>query len=411
MNYDGKNISNVITELIHSLNNELDYCKSTPIVGFQFVSLKEEKASNLTWWNFLHPDLEYKYNKAIRDFIKRKDDGTVENTLIFNDPPDEIYWYYSYDDSLFSKNKDALKSLIAEKFDEETITLGSEQALKHSSDVRPKLNYWCQTLENSLNNKGATMWISLPHSRHKNSKVYSSVFVLFSKKVDGDIRRNRIYKKIRDFVIDYLIDLYREKQAEEIGASGDFVNSLTIADFKLKKYKSKSTPDIAQQELITNFENSYYRNDSYLDTLKIRIDHLLESCKKDKRSVFSVNTAQKFFNGDGGIDQFFNLHCGRLYFLFQYIGKNENCERSLKNTLKYYGSQTTIFSDLNAFKSCYLLYDIKRDRRNGTPQLNINLLLTKLSKAEVIYIYKAALILNSSHLTTIQNYVTTHFLT
>lgn len=85
-----------------------------------------------------------------------------------------------------------------------------------SKSDKEVLNDWGNLLEKNFGN-GTAMWVSIPHKDANKRTIYSSVFCLFNDQASQEVLLDA-YFLIRNFITNYLIDLYKapiEKEVEK----------------------------------------------------------------------------------------------------------------------------------------------------------------------------------------------------
>lgn len=199
-------IEGAITKFVTDFNNKVGY-KDFPIVAFQFVSLNKVHRGKMVWWNYLHEEVSDRYIEALNEFTGKSEDDQVVYTL--------INWEFDQASFWDSELQNKINSEIVQNFEPRFFPItepeedksGVERLPANPKEKSGLLNKWCDILIKKFDEKGYTMWISLPHKDVDGAVIYSSVFCLFNKIVNTDDRLI-IARQIRNFIIDYLIELY-----------------------------------------------------------------------------------------------------------------------------------------------------------------------------------------------------------
>ena len=371
--------SRLIIDFLDGMNRSSDYCYSCPIVAFQFVSLNESDDGKLTWWTAFKPKIGELYKSCIKEFTGLAESGKISNTLIFDEPINDVYWHKSYTNSLQQWENVGFE---IDK-DEDHINLGSEEVKAHKSSDSTKIDKWRDVLLNKFDNSGETMWISLPHTHRRYSQIHSSVFVLFSTDIGDKSKRNRIYKKIRNFIIDYLIGLYRGKVADEVEMEMKELTKLSLNDFKLPNYYVRS-PSQKNLQVIEDFENRFFDKqnspEQYLEIYRPLINYFRDDFDGKQPFSKSYTAFAKFIDGKiVSQAQFEHFLRGRLFFLVLHIVFNYSCEKSIQKMKELYKT-TEGFDTLGEINKKLRLLGVKNDL--GTRKTNDQALVPKISVAE-----------------------------
>ena len=218
------NIKNTIENLVSEYNKKYS---QHPIVVFDFVSLDNE--GKLMWWTYNIEEVNEGYKKFVLDFIGT---GDSKKTLIKTEYDRDTFSYFELGNSALITD---VKSKIF-KFAKLPDPIGIDDNFNNTLPDRDVIEAYEKLFKEKFKN-GSTIWVSLPHTDNKNRKVYSAIFALLNYKIDNKQNQLETYRTFRDFIVTYLIELYKapienEKQilAEQVihytQYGSEFVNKL-----------------------------------------------------------------------------------------------------------------------------------------------------------------------------------------
>ncbi len=271
-----------LIDFVSSFNNDKRY-KGFPIVAFQFVSLNSVKEGKMVWWSFLHKEIQAKYLEALNDFTGITETGNVEKTLINWEYEEHSFWYDPF--GCLTKDKIIKNAVTMQDFlpvisdDDKS---GSEKKKADKKEKIKLLGQWKQLLNEKFEQKGSTMWVSIPHKDNRIDVVYSSVFCLFNCPLP-ERHQLSIARSIRNFIFDYIIDLYRsplEKQVQLLSSTTE------IEKFRPKKYNYTGKKKVDAIKKV----NDHFYQQNYLD------DFIREITNASDRLSKSYNTNDKKLN-------------------------------------------------------------------------------------------------------------------
>lgn len=398
-------IEGAITKFVTDFNNNAE-CNNYPIVAFQFVSLDKVHNGKMVWWNYLHEDVNNKYLEALNEFTGKSEDDQVVYTLINWEYDKASFW----DSELSNKrNTEVIKN-----FTHRFLPLGEPEEDKsgverHPADATEKSKLvakWEQILIKKFNKSGYTMWISLPHKDVDGATIYSSVFCLFNKIVVTEHRLS-IARQIRNFIIDYLIELYGHLYKSEIKvlkAGSNIDDYKFIPNFKGKLVGGEKT------QIETSFEKleAHYYNPKYLhrfeQVYRDAEKRINDSYSKDKGfdqsrlkfpKTFKKITAITF--DKAGENYFFQFIYGRALMLAYHIIFNQTLSCSyaiLKGARKAYTER------LGELQKMFCIEGLRGDKPTTegvvAPDKDLDRIIPFLSDKEVAFLIKLSETFNPS---------------
>jgi len=406
-----ENTLNKLKLFVENFNANTDFIKYS-IVAIQFVSIIDVNSKELYWWTLAKKSLANKYKNCVLNFTGLSKGDTVEKTLIFSDHWSDIYWYEK-----LGENEISIINSEEYEFSTHKDKIGIHNSIDNVPDVKICLPDWKEVLEIEFDGSGSTMWISIPHTDELDFKIFSSAFILFKNGINQTTLRNKIYKYIRDFIIDYLIELYSRKAIESIERNVEKIDSQTINSFKVKQYFPSKILSFKQEETIAVFESKFYPKNNPQTLIQLKtlyndvLKYLLEIRKGKEMKPFGLGVEKfpKFSTSAIKIhSQFHNFLKGRLLFLSAYVVLGKNYKQSLEFLFMTLHPHRAGFSTLNEFKKRLCLAAIKNDDKNGYPQTDHSYLKNTLSEAELDFI--ESLFLKLQQFPYHRNIYTDHFL-
>lgn len=200
------NIENTIKNLVSKYN--IKYFQH-PIVVFDFVSLDNE--GKLMWWTYNIEEVNKDYKKFVLNFIGT---GDSKKTLIKTEYDRDTFLYFELGNSALITDVNSKIFQFAKQKD----PIGIDDNFNNTLPDREVIEAYEKLFKEKFEN-GSTIWVSLPHTDNKNRKVYSAIFALFNNKIDDKKNQLETYRTFRDFIVTYLIELYKapiEKQKEKL---------------------------------------------------------------------------------------------------------------------------------------------------------------------------------------------------
>jgi sigma-54-interacting transcriptional regulator len=194
-----------IERTVEALNKDL---KPNNVHTCQFVSLDENDLSKLTW-HTLSLDKDT-YTEAVLSFTGfDQKTAKIERTLVQSEYLEGPYWYRDLGDNPI------IPAGGAPKLDDYSFEDYPNQGFStHPYENIQLTQFWFTTLQLKFANRGSTMWVSQRHSE-AGMDLVSSVFVLFNDHVLERLRYP-VAKQLRDFLINYIVSLYKEKVAKKV---------------------------------------------------------------------------------------------------------------------------------------------------------------------------------------------------
>jgi hypothetical protein len=386
-------IEGAITKFVTDFNYSVE-CKGYPIVAFQFVSLDKVHNGKMVWWNYLHEEVSDRYLKALNDFTGKNEDDKVVYTLINWEYDKASFW----DSELSNENN----SEVVQNFSHTFLPLGEPEEDKsgverHSADPKEKsmlVAKWEEILIEKFNKSGYTMWISLPHKDVDGATIYSSVFCLFNKIVGKEYRLS-IARKIRNFIIDHLIELYGHLYKLEIKAikAGDNIDDYRFKpNFRGKIFKGDKT------QIESHFEKleGRYFTIEYLDQFNQVYTAALKRMEATYQNGVFVHGAQKYPKSYKPLTSitldksckkhFFQFIYGRGLILAYHIIFNLTLSQSY-SLLKNNGKKQLPIGNMGDFQKMFCIDGLHNDRYDTAGQLipdneNLEELIPNLSEKE-----------------------------
>lgn len=225
-----------IEKNVTSFNSDKKNC---PIIAFQFVSLDSKDKNKLMWWSYDHKDISEKYDRIVHEFIGEKE---LERTLINCEFDSAPYW------TKFLGEEGKIITCFDKsgfKFKVEPDPVGEKKTDWYNhTNSKPNnevLDDWGNLLKKNFG-KGTAMWVSIPHNDVNERKIYSSVFCLLNDKATH-LELIGAYFYIRNFITNYLIDLYKAPIEKE-------VEKFKIDEQKRIRRATKEDPDVFISENI-----------------------------------------------------------------------------------------------------------------------------------------------------------------
>lgn len=214
--------------------------KANPILVFQFVSIDSATGGKLKWWSYGQKDIEKLYTKAVYKYLNIKE-GKPKRSLIIEESGDNGFLCKS-----LSTPPKAIPTInnSYEEPSEKLDPVGIDESFSNGNkNVDGLFDEWIAHLKIEVDG-GSSFWVSLPHTDIKGRIIRSSVFVLFQ---SYDPNRNKqipVYRQLRDFIINYLVDLYKEPLKEEIRATKSELLALKELDLSRISSWAESNPHI-----------------------------------------------------------------------------------------------------------------------------------------------------------------------
>ncbi len=360
--------------------NKRDEFKGTPIVAFQFVSLDDIHDGKMVWWNYIHSKVNDSYLKVIEEFTG-KDNGDIKNTLINWEWDEDIIWYQSLGSSCILKK--FTPSFLPVTFFEDDSGI---QKLPANPAEKKKLAESWKDAQCSAFAAGAALWISLPHKENKGDNIFSSIFCLFNNPLGDEKLLIEVYKRIRNFILDYLIDLYRKPFKLEISA---LMEAIDIEDYRPINFSY--TGKTINSKIKTLFDK--YISDSYKSNFakkyqdaKNRIEKTYKSETKSFDNVglifpskYKVVSNITPSNSTG----FFNFIYGRLIILSYHIIFKislKDAYSTLRNKEEKYKLTIGDFQKMFGIKG--LRNDSVGTSQQFEPNINLEVIIKNISEAE-----------------------------
>ncbi len=199
MNWVQAGLNAVITDLNKYLTPNF-------VHTLQFVSIDDNDVDRLVWRSMSVDAIPYK--NATIDFTGYNHaEQTISKTLVLSDYLQGPYWY---DDLGSSKIDSATKNEENRYQFEDHPHERLRQTDSGAQDYSQLLQSWKACLKRAFGPRGATMWVSQPHAETNNRKIVSSVFVVFNESITETLMRFGASKRMRDFIIGYLIETYKD---------------------------------------------------------------------------------------------------------------------------------------------------------------------------------------------------------
>lgn len=390
-------IEGTITKFVTDFNNNVRY-QNFPIVAFQFVSLNKVHKGKMVWWNYLHVEVCNKYVEALNEFTGKANDDQIIHTLINWEFDKASFW----DSELQNKKNLAIVQDFKHKFipltEPEEDKSGVEKLPADPKEKSELLNKWCDILIKKFDKKGYTMWISLPHKDVDGAVIYSSVFCLFNKIVNVDDRLI-IARQIRNFIIDYLIELYGHLYKLEIKAlkAGDLIDDykfiphckgklLNGEKTQIETSLEKLEEHYFQPKYLTRLEqvlrdaekriNDSYKDNKNLDQSKLKFP---KSFKKIPAITFDKS----------GENYFFQFIYGRLLMLAFHIIFDLTLSQSYA-VLK--GAKKSLSERLGELQKMFCIEGLRGDKPTTegivAPDKDLEKIIPFLSNSEVAFLIK-----------------------
>jgi len=231
---------------------------TNPILVFQFVSIDSASEGTLMWWSYDHSDVKDKYKNAVDGFLNIKN-GKPQRSLIIEESGDYGFFYKAINGTSIIST--TTKNYKAEKIPD---PVGIDEFFSNGNkNVDVLFDEWIVELKKQFSG-GSAFWISLPHKDNIDRIIRSSVFVLFKSVESNRNKQLTIYRQLRDFIINYLIELYKAPLTEEI-----IKTQKTLAAFK------KSNSDLLQKWIEGNPE--FYVG----DMMRQRLEQMLPAIQSD----------------------------------------------------------------------------------------------------------------------------------
>lgn len=196
------NIENTIKNFVLEYNKKYS---QHPIVVFDFVSLDNE--GKLMWWTYNIEEVNEGYKKFVLDFIGT---GDSKKTLIKTEYDRDTFSYFELGNSALITDVENKTFQFAKQED----PIGIDDNFNNTLPDREVIEAYEKLFKEKFKN-GSTIWVSLPHTDNKNRKVYSAIFTLFNYKIDNKQNQLETYRTFRDFIVTYLIELYKAPVEEQ----------------------------------------------------------------------------------------------------------------------------------------------------------------------------------------------------
>lgn len=398
-------IEQALVQFVTEFNSESRYSEF-PIVAFQFVSLDDVIDGKMVWWNYLHQNVVERYMEALTKFTgKVSPEGKIKNTLINWEFEDGSFMYYDFNNKdrqqIIPSFSQADFSPITKNIDKS----GVEREPAIRSEKIKLLRKWKDLLGKIFCNAGSTMWVSIPHKDESGASiVYSSVFCLFNKPLLENCQLP-VARRIRNFIIDYLIDLYRYPLLEQKKALENTVTDfaqkrdITAADYKPKIYAIQYNKPSSDKVLkVTELETHYFSSEQYLPSF------LSEYTKAMNRIKETYDPGLKQFNQENksypkasdyiivrnmsvlSEEQFRKFLYGRFLVLAYHVVFEKNAHQThdlVFDTAPDWQSDKLDIAD--QINSRFIIYGLRNDKKTGvmyeTKSLVENI-IPNISKAE-----------------------------
>jgi hypothetical protein len=387
---DSLNTNDKIRRFVEDFNKDKVF-KDWPILSFQFVSLDDAEKGDLVWWTYSHKEIKNNYNDCIVDFTGLSD-GKIDKTLIFDDYKGGVYYYEKLGKEKIINNTIEITDFITLKPERDQIgKVGDKQHKDKSSDY---LKHWQGILENKFNG-GSTMWISIPHTEiGGTSIIFSSIFIVFNTQI---VLKDDAYKKIRNFIIDYLIELYDNKSAiKQAKKAFGFEEETEISkdSFLIKEYKTSIT------SLATNtfrdLEKKYLIDDNLLKLLEINkiantlLTQFFETPYSEKASFFEINKRERTLYVVGtlkkkNLEEYRSFLLARIIFLVLHIVGEYSALKTWTYLNLYLGAKRGVGKYLfrmDNIRKCLNIKGLQSDYPDGTIKLDLNKVVESISEVE-----------------------------
>jgi hypothetical protein len=206
---------------------------------FQFVSIDKTNEENLIWCMLSNDKVTYK--KAVNKFIGIEEGGStkLKRTLIYNENPNGNPWYSTLGSGLIDcKLKEYEYDQYVEKVEPENEHVNIPPPGYSHGDIEDLKKYWETCIGEAFNHKGAIIWVSQKHTNIEGNTIISSIFALFNKQLD-DLTISLISSEFKNFIIDYIIDVYKQRAIKLYETKEDEFLSL-LEKIRVEDYLSNS---------------------------------------------------------------------------------------------------------------------------------------------------------------------------
>lgn len=265
--------------------NKLPLLEKTPIVAFQFVSLDNKKRDGkMSWWDYLHKEADYQYIYAFREFTKHKNaNDQIVNTLINWEYEDAPFWYCKLgDDPVLDVLKDEFNEVL-----DSSVDMNIERVPANEEEKKHLLGNWKKYLCNAFGNKGATIWVSIPHRGESGNIIYSSIFCVFNSPIPQNALHGA-FRAFRDFIIDYIINFYRKADYKLIQSLEDNIDPRSFMPVYGVQKNSRASL------LINQLSDEFFTSRYMKDFAKIR--HQAEEDIKNLQPLITDHGSRKIEN-------------------------------------------------------------------------------------------------------------------
>ncbi|HEY4325165.1 MAG TPA: hypothetical protein VGN20_14305 [Mucilaginibacter sp.] len=375
---------------VDNFNNKKEN-KGFPIIALQFVSLDNIIEGKMIWWNYLHKAIADKYALAVKEFTgKVESTATIKRTLINWEYEDNAYWY---EDLGSKKVLDLSIEKIRLDFSDVTKDIdqsGVERITPNSIEKERLLQEWLDILTKHFNASGSTMWISLPHKDMSGDTIYSSIFCVFNKSIVATKSRVKTGRVFRNFIIDYVIDRYKEPLQRELATVTAELDA-NINDYKPEKFSY--TGKLKRTRLNANCSRLFQSQN--LPALIEQRNYALGYLLKDRTSIPGDEK-----KAEPAFDDFVPFHkitpfdktgfkkliYGRLLLLAFFVVKEKSLDNSIVELVGHGLSQTYV---LDIFGIDGLKKDKDHNRKNATRQCELDKIIPFISKIEYHFLLSA----------------------
>lgn len=300
------------------------------IPHFVWVTLSSSNQSSQSFYN------------AMSTFTLYKDqNGSIKRTLLFDDLDDCPYWYRDWETPFYDHcdlNGDEI--LVDHKKSKYDNILKSDKSIE-TSDLRKltekKLENWLDCLKVNYGGKCSTMWVTQKHSLPKGESFVSSGFCVFSNFVSDEKARYSISKRIKEYIIDYLLETYsRIINERQIIYSNNFTKFLStyknelhmpseVEDqiFKMLPVIQARLPMVVEgptgtgkltiAKHIANISKESSINAGWIDLKYKNIEPFIINCRYSQENGKVLNDLiclKKYLNGESG-----KIHCNDIHIV------------------------------------------------------------------------------------------------
>lgn len=226
------NIELTIKSLVSAYNQQ--YAEH-PIVVFDFVSLDNANEGKLMWWTYNVKEVNDQYKKFVLEFIGT---GNEKKTLIKTEHDRDTYLYFELGNSDLLSNFKNKKYEFAKQED----PIGIDDNFVNPIPDPEVIESYEKLFKKKFRN-GSSIWVSLPHTDRQDRKVYSAIFALLNNKITTKKNELDTYRSFRNFIVDYLIELYKAPLTKEISDTKQSLNALKKSNSQLLQKWIEDNPE------------------------------------------------------------------------------------------------------------------------------------------------------------------------